>query len=196
MTSATRRAKASIFAFFLIGFAASPAIHAATQNCTLQGGRKITDGVNSVIIANHSAFDPYHFVLIDPVNINPAQRHPLSDHQQARLRTTFKQVIEHDWKERLGWRIGKQAGDRVLRLNIQINDIVFNSPAADTTMSVDIFLSDSLTGEPLLVQCNERLDVNPKVASVSQSDHLFWSHLQSSVRHWGAGLGSHLMTPY
>ncbi|HCS26931.1 MAG TPA: hypothetical protein DIW43_05730 [Spongiibacteraceae bacterium] len=189
----TRSAKAPVFAALLIALAVSPAIDAA-EDCSLQGGRKITDGRNSVVIADHSAFDPYHFVLVDPVNINAAQKHRLSDYQQARLRTTFKQVIEHDWQERLGWRSGKRAGDRVLRLNIEINDIVIDT--ADTSMSLDVFLSDSLTGEPLLVQCNEKLNVDPKIAAIGQSDRLFWAHLQSSVRHWGAGLGSHLMTPY
>lgn len=189
---------AKMFGFiaFLLALTAAPAVSAATRSCDLQGGRTIGDGNSPVVIASHSAFDAYHYVMVEPVYINSAHVNKLSDYQRARLRTTFKQAIEQDWQERLGWRSSKRAGDSVLRLNIHINDIVVDSDNADTTMIFDVSLSDSLTGERLMAQCNETMNVGPQIAAVGSGDGIFWNRLQNSVRHWGAGLGSHIMTPY
>lgn len=175
-------------------FMSAPIANAATQHCNLEGAREIGTGSNTLFIANNPAFDPYHYVLVDPVYID--SRHVLSDLQKARLRTTFKHAIEQDWQERLGWRSSQRAGDHVLRLNIHINDIVVDSNSTDTSMVIDMSLTDSLTGERLMARCNETLNVSPQVAAIDGIDGLFWNHLQNSVKHWGAGLGSHIMTPY
>ena len=184
--------RAGIAAAIALLIALSP-IASAGENCELQGGREIGDGNNSVLIATHSAFDPYRYVMVDTVYLDGSHLSQLSNYQQARLRTTFKQAIEHDWQERLGWQSSKRAGHHVLRLNIHINDIVVDG---STTMMLDASLSDSLTGVPLMTQCNETLNVSPQVAALDSGDSRFWNQLQNSVRHWGAGLGSHIMTPY
>lgn len=179
---------------FLCTTAIAQEVSGASQHCSLDHAREIGEGANRLFIASNPAFDPYHYVLVDPVYIDTSNA--LSKHQQARLRTTFKRAIEQDWRERLGWRSSNRAGDQVLRLNIHINDIVVDHDGADTIMLLDVSLSDSLTGQQLMTLCNETLNVSPRLAALDSADGVFWSHLQNSVKHWGAGLGSHIMTPY
>ncbi len=189
MLSTARYAKCLLTAAIL---AVSAYASANAPQCRLQNALEISSGNHSIVIASNQAFEHYQFLLVDPVFIDSGNT--LSSQQQARLRNTIKQTIEQDWRERLGWRSSKRAGDQVLRLNIHINDIVTDK--TDTTLQLDASLSDSLTGEPLIAQCNETLNLNPQVASLGGNGGVFWNTLQTSVKHWGAGLGSHIMTAY
>lgn len=182
------------FAAILGTLALAPELSAKTPDCKLRGGHAIGAGSNSLLIASNTSFDPYSYVIVNPVYVDNGR--PLSEDEQAKLETTFKHTIEQDWQERLGWRSSKRAGRQVVELNIHINDVVIDEDNSNTSVLIDFSLNDSLSGEPLMAHCNETLNVTPQIAALAQADSISWSGLQNTVRYWGAGLGSHIMTPY
>lgn len=165
--------------------AATTATAAPTPQCKIPGAREIAAA--SLYITDSTAFDSYQFVYIEKISYRDPTR-TLNRHQQRSLNSLIRDSIEKEWRERLGWRSVTSPGDGVVSLSIDVEN-----PAADNDqLRLNTRLRDSVTGTHLLSQCDTRLALDSQqLASAHHTDQL-----QRQVSHWGAGLGSHIMTIY
>ncbi len=153
--------------------------------CEIPGAREVPAA--SLYITDSTAFDSYQFVYIEKISYRDPSR-TLNRHHQRSLNSLIRDSIEKEWRERLGWRSVSSPGDGVVSLSIDVE----NPAASNDQLRLNTRLRDSLTGTHLLSQCDTSLDLNSQqLASASHTDQL-----QQQVNHWGAGLGSHIMTIY
>lgn len=177
---------ASQLAVLFAGFASlSTALAANPPRCEIPGAREVPAA--SLYITDSTAFDSYQFVYIEKISYRDHAR-TLDRHQQRSLNSLIRGSIEKEWRERLGWRSVSSPGDGVVSLSIDVE----NPAASDDQLRLHTQLRDSLTGTHLLSQCDTQLTLgSQQLASATYSDRL-----QQQVSHWGAGLGSHIMTIY
>lgn len=171
--------------------AESPARH-----CAFNGAREVPSA--SLYITDSAAFDSYHFVLVDSIHFED-EAEQLSAQDRHDLRRLIRNSIEQEWKERLGWRRVEAAGEQVARLSIAVE----KRPQPGSPLKLHARLRDSLSGEQLMAQCNSELALDADPAAIRSNGAaeksvptLARNDVQKQVSHWGAGLGSHIMTIY
>ncbi|WP_372763977.1 hypothetical protein [Litorivivens sp.] len=164
------------------------AVMAATPHCAFPGAREIPAA--SLYITDSTAFDSYRFVWIEDISFNNPES--LSHQEQGTLRKLIRSAIEQEWLERLGWRSANAPGDAVASLSINVEDLTTDTGQ----LHLHTRLRDSVSGEQLMAQCDAELALDSEHYRHTTATSLAWNGLRQQVSHWGAGLGSHLMTVY
>ncbi|MBB3045974.1 hypothetical protein FHR99_000210 [Litorivivens lipolytica] len=176
------------FAFILLSSTAFSSTELrSTEECSFHGAREVSAA--SLHIADSASFDNYHYVWVDQIRFHDKTR-SLKSSDQRHLRKLIKHSIEQQWQERLGWRSAATPGQAVASLSVDVE-----APDGELEeVRVHARLRDSLTGRELMTQCGRELPL--MLTDHAEHPQLAWNAVQQQVSHWGAGLGTHIMTVY
>ena len=141
----------------------------------------------------------YRSVILRPIKLTyraQRQANTLSLPDFQALQRDAAAVISDEWRLRLAWQQTTELGPDTLSAQLWLSDLTSSTAAtAEYPLRITAVFSDSLSGEPLLVQCTDALYISPGLDGASSrklKGSPFWQKLMLDLRRWASSLGSHI----